>query len=412
MGSNKIIVIGGGPAGMMAAITAAENLDNVTLIEKNLELGKKLKITGGGRCNLTNASEPQEIKENVITNRRFITKSLYKFTSQDLIRIIEAQGCPLNIEEDGCVFPKSNDSRDIMDALKKLLREKNVELELGWEVDKIITASNHVVGVALNNNKKIDADRVILATGGVSYPATGSNGKGHELAKELGHTITPLKASLVPLEIREKWMTELAGISFNNIKLRFDPPKKSKTINLEGDLLITHFGISGPAPLKLSAYLKDIDFPAKGLKIRIDFAPELSYEELKKYFVELAQSNKEVTTILTRFWPKNFVKKLSKELKIDCSKPLNQLRKEEREILINNVKNFSINIIKLKSIKEATVTSGGVQVEEVNPATMESKLIKGLYFAGEILDVDALTGGYNLQIAFSTGYLAGLLKSN
>ncbi|ACB84446.1 NAD(P)/FAD-dependent oxidoreductase [Natranaerobius thermophilus] len=407
--SKKVVIIGGGPAGMMAAISASEskNTDEVILIEKNAELGKKLKITGGGRCNVTNDSDPSGIMNNVVTNKKFLTKSLQRFTPKDLMELIEKEGCPLKVEENGTVFPKSESSQDIVQVFHKLLNRRNVQLNYQVEVERIMTDKNHVTGIRLRDGKKITADRVILATGGFSYPKTGSTGSGYELARELGHTITPLRASLVPMEIREKWLTDLSGISFKNIIIKTKSTKKSKPKTFQGDLLITHFGISGPAPFQLSTLMKDMEIPTEGHEIAIDFVPNSSHEKLQDEFNSLKQTNKQVSTILTKYWPKNFVLKLLEQLNIGSTLSMNQLSKKDKNKLITNLKDFKITILKLKSIKEATVTSGGVSVKEVDPSTMESKKITGLYFAGEVLDVDALSGGFNLQIAFSTGHLAG-----
>lgn len=417
MRENKVVIIGGGPGGIMAAISAAQHKNKVTLIEKNSELGKKLKITGGGRCNLTNNKDPSEILNKIVTNKKFLTKSIYAFTSQDLMSLIEENGCPLKVEADGCVFPKSDDSKDIIEVFYNLLKERNVQLMLETTAKKILMQDKKVQEVllddGLDDSKELAADSVILATGGISYPGTGSTGTGHEMAKELGHTITPLRGSLLPMEIKEKWLTELAGISFNEIALKFKDKNKSKSksIVIHGDLLLTHFGISGPAALELSSYLKDKELSSEGLEVSIDFLPSYSHEELQDEFISLRDKerdkNKQISNILTKYWPKNFTNKLLKELEIDSTTPINHLSKKDRNKLIEAFKDFKITVIQLKSTKEATVTSGGVSVKEVDPSTMESKLIKGLYFAGEILDVDALSGGYNLQIAFSTGHLAG-----
>ncbi|UMZ72502.1 NAD(P)/FAD-dependent oxidoreductase [Natranaerofaba carboxydovora] len=414
MKDKTVVIIGGGPAGMMAAITAGEHCNNVILVEKNSRLGKKLKITGGGRCNLTNDKEPAEIIDKVITNNKFLYKSLEAFTSQDLIKFMEDNGCPVIIEDDGCVFPKSNNSSDVINIFYNLLKKNNVKLYLGKSTEEILIKNNKIESVKINENNIIACDSVILATGGVSYPGTGSTGFGHKIANNLGHTITPLKPALVPIEIKEKWITKLSGMSFENVAVKTKIANKLKTI--QGDLLITHFGISGPAVLKLSSYLNKLDPSSTksrkqkliGHSISIDFVPNIPHEELKEIFTSSKYSNKQVSTLLTDYLPKNFVKELLENLEVDNNTSLNQLTKKERGKIINSLKDFNITVKSLRDIKEATVTSGGINTKEVNPKTMESKLIKGLYFAGEILDVDALTGGYNLQIAFSTGYVAGI----
>lgn len=406
MANKKIIVIGAGPAGIMAAITAAEHGNNVILVEQNPMIGKKLRITGGGRCNITNNASPTEIMENVMTNSKFLYKSLHTFTSNQLIRFIEANGCPLKIEDGQKVFPVSEKSSDIIEIFNKKLKDKGVKLYLGCRVKEILVFNDKVKGINTIDNKTIDCDSVILATGGLSYPQTGSTGEGHRMCKKLGHTITPLRPSLISMEIKEKWLTEMMGISFRKIVIR--TKISNKVFNFNGDLLLTHYGISGPAVLQLSAYLNKYLFPKEGHKIYIDFLPKVTYEDLKKMLISHPKSKESIFSFIVEYLPKKFVVELLDTLNISKEISLHQLKKIDRNKIIENIKNLPITLSKLRDIKDAIVTSGGISVKEVNPSTMESKLIKGLFFAGEILDVDGLTGGYNLQIAFSTGYLAGM----
>lgn len=401
----RVVVIGGGPAGIMAAITAADNGNNVILVEQNSIIGKKLSITGGGRCNLTNDSSPIDIMKNVVTNNKFLYKSLHNFTSRDLINLIEENGCPLKKEEEGRVYPVSDKSEDIIHVFNKLLNKKGVKLVLGYKIVEILVSSNKVTGVKDINGQVIDCDSVILATGGISYPQTGSTGEGHRISKVLGHIITSLRPSLVSVEVKEKWLTKIMGISFSNVIIR--TKIANKTFKFNGDLLLTHYGISGPVVFKLSAYINKDNFSKKGHDIYIDLLPGFTYEDLKERIISPLKTNESILSFLIEYLPKNFVLQLLEVLDISKGTTLHQLMKSDRNKIIENIKNLPINILKLRDIKSAIVTAGGISVKEVNPSTMESRLIKGLFFAGEILDVDALTGGYNLQVAFSTGYLAG-----
>ncbi len=407
MGKDKIVIIGGGPAGMMAAITASEfGNKKVILLEKNTELGKKLKLAGGGRCNITNDKEPPDFLEHVISNHKFLLTSLWSFTSQDLMNFFESRGCKLKTEQHDHVFPTSENSMDIVQILANELENNSVEIRLQQEVKDIVVNNNGITGVQLANSDIIPTSIIILATGGISYPGTGSTGAGHALATKLGHKVTTLKPALVSMEVREKWLTNLTGISFENTVLTVEI--SNKNISVDGDLLFTHSGISGPAAHKLSSFLARTEIPREGMPISVDFFPHVSYDELEEQFILLNSSNKQISTVLSEFWPKKFVFQMLKQLKIDETTKMNKLTKRERTHVISNMKSFAINVMRLQSVKQATITSGGVGTKEVNPSTMESKLIDGLFFAGEILDVDALTGGYNLQIAFSTGYVAGM----
>ncbi|AOY77393.1 NAD(P)/FAD-dependent oxidoreductase [Clostridium formicaceticum] len=403
MKNKKVIVVGGGPAGMMAAITAAQYSDGVILMEKNDKIGEKLRITGGGRCNITNNSSPEEIMKNVVTNGKFLYKSLHSFTSRELMELIEENGCPLKIEEEQKVFPASEKSKDIMEVFHRLLQKNNVKVYSQCEVKNLLIENQRVIGVTTNNQQEFQCDAVIMATGGVSYPHTGSTGEGHRICKKLGHTIIPLKPSLIAMVTKEKWLTEMMGISLRDIVMKSKIGNKS--ITAYGDLLFTHYGISGPAVFQLSAHLNKVSLEEH--TILVDLLPKISQEELKEIFISVEKSNKQVSTILVDYLPRKFFTQMLNRLNISSEITLNQLNKKDRNRIIDRIKYFKITMTALRDIKYATVTSGGIAVKEVDPLTMASKLVQGLFFAGELLDVDALTGGFNLQIAFSTGYIAG-----
>ncbi|MBM7614095.1 BaiN/RdsA family NAD(P)/FAD-dependent oxidoreductase [Alkaliphilus hydrothermalis] len=407
MANNTVIVLGGGPAGLMAACTAATQNKKVILVEKNKEIGKKLMITGGGRCNLTNIATPDEMIKKTVKNGKFLYKALHGFTSQDLISYVEKRGVPLKVEEGGKVFPVTNLAKDIIALWDRLLQEHKVQILYGNTAKEIIFKDQKITGLKLDNNKIIEATSLIVATGGQSYPATGSTGEGYSLVTPLGHTIIPPKPSLVPIAISEEWIKELMGISLEKVRVTAGVDKKKKIVR-EGAMIFTHFGLSGPAILEMSAYLNQY-LLEKSVKLRIDFLPDTTTEELESLLMEGQQGkNKALKTVINQLLPKNLTSKLLEVLKIDGDTNLNQLTKKNRNILVHNLKEMELTASGLRSLKEAIVTSGGVSVKEIDPKTMESKLIKGLFFCGEVIDVDALTGGYNLQIAFSTGYSAGL----
>ncbi|SDK24665.1 BaiN/RdsA family NAD(P)/FAD-dependent oxidoreductase [Natronincola ferrireducens] len=403
--NKKIIVVGAGPAGMMAAITAAQHSNHVILIEKNATIGKKLSITGGGRCNITNNSSPEEIMKNIITNHKFLYKSLHSFTSKQVMELLETNGCPIKIEEKEKVFPLSEKSADVIKVFEKLLAEHRVKVYFECQLKDIFVEDDRIVGIETNHHNKLECDALILATGGVSYPITGSTGEGHNICEKLGHKIIPLKPSLISMTIEEKWLTEMTGIALRDIVIKTKINKKS--LNFYGDLLFTHYGISGPAVFELSSYLNKVDLPKEGHEIFVDLLPQIAQDKLKELFLSADISNKQVSTLLIECFPKRFVADLLNEFNLSNTIKFNQLNKKDRNRLMETIKNFKITVLGLRNIQHAIVTSGGISVKEVNPSTMESKIIKDLYFAGELLDVDALTGGYNLQIAFSTGYIAG-----
>ena len=399
----KVVVIGAGPAGMMAAITASD-CNEVILLDGNDRLGKKLFITGKGRCNVTNNKDISEFFDYIPGNPYFLYSALYTFTNVDTINFFEKEGIKLKVERGGRVFPKSDKSSDIIKGLKNALQNKNIKIMLNSLVKDIIKKDDKIVSVILENGKEILGDHFILATGGASYPLTGSKGDGQRFAKNIGHNIKELKPSLVPIEIKESIVTELMGLSLKNISLKIYEDNKKVYENI-GEMIFTHFGISGPLVLTGSRFIKD----NKKYKVSLDLKPALTEKELdlrvqkdfKKYI------NKDFKNSLDDLLPKKLIPVIIRLSNIDENKKVNEITKEERKGLVFLIKNFNLNVKKLRSIDEAIVTAGGVDTKEIDPSTMKSKLIKNLSFAGEVIDVDAFTGGYNVQIALSTGYVAG-----
>lgn len=403
---SNIAVIGGGPAGMFAAGLAAERGNNVIIFEKNERFGKKLFITGKGRCNLTNASDSENLIANTKVNPFFLYSAFYSFTSQDTIDFFEKKlKVPIKVERGNRAFPKSDKSSDIVKALTGFVQKSGVKIRYKTVVDKIITENNKIVGVRANN-KVYDCDKVIIATGGLSYPVTGSTGDGYKFAKDLGHRITKCYPSLVPLKVKEKWVSELMGLSLKNVELKAYIDNKNIYSGF-GEMLFTHFGVSGPLVLTLSSYIKDkMD---KQPKIVIDLKPALDNKELDNRILRDFQkySNKDFKNALGDLLPQKLIPVVIKLSGIDEYKKVNSITKEERLKLLNTIKALKLTVTDTTGYNEAVITSGGVCVDEIEPSTMESKIVSGLYFAGEVIDCDAFTGGYNLQIAFSTAYLAG-----
>lgn len=402
MTDNKVVVIGGGPAGMIACGRLSRRGKKAVLIEKNGFLGKKLKITGKGRCNITNIADVEEMIENIPTNSRFLYSALYSFTNYDIIDLLNSYGVPTKVERGGRVFPESDSAKDVADALKRYALSGDTKL-VKESVTDIIIKDGKVCGVKTQRGV-IDADSVIIATGGVSYPLTGSTGDGYRFAKSAGHTIVAPKASLVPLETREKWTAELMGLSLKNVELTlYDGDKKLYTDF--GEMLFTHFGVSGPIVLSASCHLKN----AKNPRITIDLKPALDMAQLDKRILRdiNGAGKKHLQNSLDALLPKALIPVIIKLVGLDLHKEACNITKEERQELAKMLKALPLTITKTRPVEEAIITSGGVKVSEINPSTMESKLVKGLYFAGEVIDVDAYTGGFNLQIAYSTGYLAG-----
>ena len=402
-----IAVIGGGAAGLMAAINAAAPYNTVYLIERNDRPARKLMITGKGRCNLTNNCDTDTLIQNIPKNSRFLYSAFSAFDTHSLMQFFEKEGVPLKTERGNRVFPVSDKAVDIVDALVGAAKRKNVKFIKGRAI-KIITENETVAGVELENGEKIAADKVIIATGGASYPLTGSTGDGYNMAKEIGHTVTELKPSLVPLVIHEGFCSRLSGLSLKNVELSLYEEGKKKPLFKElGEMLFTHFGVSGPLVLSASSHIKSLK--GKNHYLLLDLKPALSIEQLDRRIIRDFEENlnRDFINSLDALLPKSFISVAVVLSKIDPHTKVNQISREQRQRLIAVIKSLRLNILDFRPIEEAIITSGGVSVKEVNPSTMESKIVKNLYFAGEILDVDAYTGGFNLQIAFSTGYLAG-----
>lgn len=403
---------------MMSAVTSAENGNEVILLEKMEKLGKKLLITGKGRCNITNSAEMDEFMKNIPENSKFLYSSFSRFTNNDIINFLNKQGVATKVERGGRVFPVSDKAEDVLNAFLRKLKELKVTIKTNFEVTKILTESSVSTGIEGKNNGKIEkimADKIILTTGGKSYPVTGSTGDGYKMAKDLGHTITNLKPSLVPLTCNgesKRLCQEMQGLSLRNVKVKIT--ENNKVIYEDfGEMLFTHYGISGPIILSASAVLiryKNIDELLKEnkVKIHIDLKPALDEEKLDnrilRDFEEL--KNKQFKNSLGLLLPKKMVEPMISIIGIDPEKRINEITKEERKTIVKDLKNLELTINGFRGIEEAIVTKGGISIKEINPKTMESKLIQGLYFAGEIIDLDAFTGGFNLQIAWSTGYAA------
>ncbi len=411
----KVIVIGGGPAGMMSAITSAENGNEVMIIEKMPSFGKKMLITGKGRCNITSSLYMSEFIKNTPGNGTFLYSAFQNFTNRDIIDFLKSEGLEVKEERGNRIFPVTDKSIDVLNCFKKRIHELNIECKLNTKVEKILIKENKALGVR-TEREIIQADKVILATGGKSYPLTGSTGDGYKMASELGHKIIKIKPSLVPLEVYEKEECKgLQGLSLKNVKIRFIDIERNKTIYEDfGEMIFTHFGISGPTILSGSAHLvryKNIDelIKNKKIKLNIDLKPALTEEQLNdrilRDFKEV--KNKQFKHSLDKLLPQKMIQTIINNTQINPEKRVNEITKEERRRIINNLKKFEVTIKGFRPVEEAIITSGGINVKEINPKTMESKIIKGLYFAGEIIDVDAYTGGFNLQIAYSTGYTAG-----
>ena len=405
---SRVAVIGGGAAGMMAAIAAAEHGHQVQLFEKNEKLGKKIYITGKGRCNVTNACDTEELFAAVVHNPKFLYSGFYSFTNRDIMELVEKNGCPLKTERGGRVFPVSDKSSDVIRALTVCLKNAGVQVRLYEEVDSVETGDGGVSGIRLKKTgERIPADAVIVATGGLSYPSTGSTGDGYRFAEKTGHKVTDLSPALVPFETAEPVVKELQGLSLKNIQARI--LKGKKVIYEEfGEMLFTHFGVSGPVLLSASSY-GAAQLKKGPLTLSLDLKPALSEEQLDARILRdfEEQKNKQYKNSLSRLLPAKMIPVIVERSGIDPDKKINEITREERRRIVQAVKDFRLTLTGLRGYKEAIITQGGVSVREINPSTMESKLVKGLYFAGEVLDLDAVTGGYNLQIAWSTGYLAG-----
>lgn len=418
----RVVVIGGGPAGMLAAISASKQSNEVIILEKMEKCGKKLLITGKGRCNITSSLDIQEFIPNVPGNGRFLYSAFSNFTNQDIIELLKKHGVKVKNERGNRIFPESDHSLDVLNALLKELKECKVEIKTNAEVVNIETENEKVVGVTYkdklyNKNNVLKADKVILATGGKSYSKTGSSGDGYILAKKLGHHITEIRSSLVPLICKENSLCKnLEGLSLRNVGIKFVNNENKKTIYEDfGEMVFTKNGVSGPTILSASAHLlrvKNVEELLKEDKIllQIDLKPALSEEVLDKRIIkDFAEfKNKQFKNSLDELLPKKMIESIIRLSNISEEKRVNEITKTERQNLLQLLKKFTVTIKQFGDLEEAIITAGGIDIKEVNSSTMESKIIKGLHFAGEILDVDAYTGGFNLQIAYSTGYTAGI----
>ncbi len=403
---SKVLVVGGGAAGMFAAIFAAYNGNEVHLYEKNEKLGKKLFITGKGRCNITNTSDMETLFSSVVTNAKFLYSSFYGYTNQNVIDFFKNIGVRTKVERGNRVFPVSDHSSDVIIGLTKELEKLGVEIHLRTEVERIV-GTEQFEYVKLKNGTKVSGDACIVATGGCSYPTTGSTGDGYRFAKELGHKVGELLPSLVPLVIKEEYVKELQGLSLRNVEAAVYDGKK-KLYDDFGEMLFTHYGVSGPLMLSASSYIGK-EVKKKELRLVIDLKPALTFEQLdQRVLRDFEESkNKQFKNAIQKLFPSKLVPVILAVSDIDSEKKVNLITREERHEFVTLIKNFTLTITDLRDFNEAIITKGGVNVKEISPATMESKLVRGLYFVGEVLDLDALTGGFNLQIAWSTGYAAG-----
>lgn len=405
---NKCIVIGGGAAGMMAALALADDAWQVELLEKNEKLGKKIYITGKGRCNVTNDCDPDTFFANVVSNPKFLYSAYYTFDNTQVMQFLEENGCPLKIERGNRVFPVSDHSSDIIRTLQNALLKKKVKISLQTEVKNLLIEEGHVCGVELTDGRKIEADAVVVATGGVSYPSTGSTGDGYRMAQKSGHKVTDVKPALVPFTVKESWPLSLQGLALKNVEVTLKDGKK-EIYNGFGEMLFTHFGISGPLILSASSYYVKKYFN-KELQLSLDLKPALSTEQLDKRILRdfEEKKNKQIKNALDGLLPAKMIPVIIGLSQIPAEKYVHDITREERLLFVELLKNLPLTVTGTRPFTEAIITQGGISVKDVNPSTMESKLIQNLYFAGEVLDLDAMTGGFNLQIAWSTGYLAGV----
>ena len=412
----NVIVIGGGPAGMMAAITAVEYGNNVTIIEKNSDFGKKLLITGKGRCNITSSLYMSEFIKNTPGNGQFLYSALQNYTNTDIIDFLKNQGLEVKEERGNRIFPVTDKSIDVLNCFKSKINELKIKKLFNTRVQKILVQNGEVLGVR-TDQEIIRVDKIILATGGKSYPLTGSTGDGYLIAQNIGHKVTEIRPSLVPLVIYEKnECKEMQGLSLRNVGIKIIDESKNKLIYEDfGEMIFTHFGISGPTILSGSAHLvryKEIDnlMKEQKIKLQIDLKPALTEEQLDERILRDFKEfkNKQFKHALDKLLPQKMIPIVIEKTEINEEKRVNEITKEERRNLVKVLKKFELTIKDFRPVEEAIITSGGINIKEINPKTMESKLVKGLYFAGEIMDVDSYTGGFNLQIAYSTGYTAGM----
>lgn len=409
---SHVIVVGGGAAGMFAAIAAAKNGHQVTLYEKNEKLGKKIFITGKGRCNITNAADMEELFDAVVTNSKFLYSSFYGYTNQNVIDFFEDAGVPVKIERGNRVFPISDHSSDVIRALEREMKKVGVKVCLNTEVKSLEAEKGKFNKVVLKDTTTQTADACIVATGGLSYRSTGSTGDGFRFAENVGHKVTQCFPSLVPMETKEPWICELQGLSLRNVEAKILDGKKELYKDF-GEMLFTHFGVSGPLIISASSYVgkkfMDKNGQKKELTLEIDLKPALTEEQLDQRVLRDFEENhnRQFKNAITKLFPTKLIPVMLELGGIDPEKKVNSIEKEERKQFVHLIKHFRMTLTGLRDYPEAIITKGGVNVKEIDPGTMESKLVKGLYFAGEVLDLDALTGGFNLQIAWSTGWQAG-----
>ena len=409
---SHVIVVGGGAAGMFAAIAAAKNGHQVTLYEKNEKLGKKIFITGKGRCNITNAADMEELFDAVVTNSKFLYSSFYGYTNQNVIDFFEDAGVPVKIERGNRVFPISDHSSDVIRALEREMKKVGVKVWLNTEVKSVEAEKGKFNKVVLKDTTTQAADACIVATGGLSYRSTGSTGDGFRFAENVGHKVTQCFPSLVPMETKEPWICELQGLSLRNVEAKILDGKKELYKDF-GEMLFTHFGVSGPLIISASSYVgkkfMDKNGQKKELTLEIDLKPALTEEQLDQRVLRDFEENhnRQFKNAITKLFPTKLIPVMLELGGIDPEKKVNSIEKEERKQFVHLIKHFRMTLTGLRGYLEAIITKGGVNVKEIDPGTMESKLVKGLYFAGEVLDLDALTGGFNLHIAWSTGYAAG-----
>ena len=403
---SKVIIIGGGAAGMFAAVHASDKGHEVHLFEKNEKLGKKLYITGKGRCNITNACDVEELFQAVIGNPKFLYSSFYTYTNQNVIDFFENEGLATKIERGNRVFPVSDHSSDVIRTLSEAMRKRGVQVHLNQKVEKVLQKDGTFDGIVLEDGKTVKGDSCIIATGGLSYPSTGSTGDGYRWAEALGHKVTEQSPGLVPLETKESWVKALQGLSLRNVNVTVLDGRK-KYYEEFGELLFTHFGVSGPTVISASSVVGQM-LKRKELTLTIDLKPALSEEQLDKRLLRdfEEQKNKQFKNALGGLFPSKLIPVMVELSGILPEKQVNAVSKEERHSLVHLIKNFAMTLTGIRGYNEAIITRGGVSVREIDPGTMESKKVKNLYFAGEVLDLDAETGGYNLQIAWSTGYMA------
>lgn len=405
---NKVLIVGGGAAGMMAAVAAARNGAEVLLLEKNDKLGKKLFITGKGRCNITNSADIEEFFSAVVSNPKFLYSSFYSLTNEQVIDFFEELGVRTKVERGGRVFPESDHSSDVIRALEREMERLGVKVCLKAEVKGVLASDGCAEGVILSSGKKMYSNAVIIATGGISYPSTGSTGDGYRFARSCGHKVTELFPSLVPMEVKEWYAKELMGLSLQNIEIRVTDGRK-ELYDEFGEMLFTHYGVTGPVILSASSIIGS-RLKEKELTLHIDFKPALTEDQLdKRVLREFAENhNRQFKNAVDSLFPAKLKPVIVELSSIPEGKKVHEITKEERQNFVRLIKDFTMTLTGLRGYNEAIITKGGVSVKEIDPGTMGSKLVKGLYFAGEVLDLDAVTGGYNLQIAWSTGYLAGM----